>query len=360
MEVVVDIEASELAICEEASITFTATSSNAGNDPVYQWQINGMPVGTNDAEFTTNLLQDNDLVNCILTSSETCTTGNVVNSSSLMINVYPNLAVEVSIFASSLSSCEGEEISFMAEALNPGDDPIYQWFVNGVNTQNTGIEWTTDALVQGDEVTCILTSSALCTQNNDPISNALELTVEPIVDLVVEIESSSIEACIGEDISFTALVENGGSDPVFEWRVNGEIMNETTAVFTTNTLLNGDVVDCTVNASHPCLTANSIASNPVQMISCTTPIFTLDKPSEILLFPNPAQDEFQLQISDLSGTASLTIFDVSGKIQQVERLTFNGLGHAKTIKCEQLVAGIYIVMLRHKDIIYTNRIVIKP
>ncbi|HVU57102.1 MAG TPA: T9SS type A sorting domain-containing protein [Puia sp.] len=48
--------------------TFTATASNAGSSPGYQWYLNGSPVGTNTNTYTNTSLNAGDVVNCVLTA----------------------------------------------------------------------------------------------------------------------------------------------------------------------------------------------------------------------------------------------------------------------------------------------------
>jgi len=67
-------------ICGASPITFTATTTNGGNSPTYQWQLNGKTAGTNSDTFTSNTLSDGDVVNCIFTSSLSCNAPAVSNS----------------------------------------------------------------------------------------------------------------------------------------------------------------------------------------------------------------------------------------------------------------------------------------
>jgi hypothetical protein len=50
-----------------SSGVFTATATNAGSSPGYQWYLNGSPVGTNTNTYTNTSLNAGDVVNCVLT-----------------------------------------------------------------------------------------------------------------------------------------------------------------------------------------------------------------------------------------------------------------------------------------------------
>ena len=68
----VSIIASATTVCSGTRVTFTATPTNGGFSPDYQWKLNGANVGTDEPIYATNILAKGDVVACILTSSETC------------------------------------------------------------------------------------------------------------------------------------------------------------------------------------------------------------------------------------------------------------------------------------------------
>ncbi|MBK7149553.1 MAG: galactose oxidase [Bacteroidetes bacterium] len=53
-------------------MSFTATATNAGTTPVYQWYKNGLAVGSNSATYTNTAWVNGDVVNCKVSSSATC------------------------------------------------------------------------------------------------------------------------------------------------------------------------------------------------------------------------------------------------------------------------------------------------
>ena len=59
-------------------------------------------------------------------------------------------------------------VTFTAIPTNAGSSPKYQWQVNGAN-KGTGTAAYTDTFVNGDRVTCTLTSSTSC---NTPVTSA--------------------------------------------------------------------------------------------------------------------------------------------------------------------------------------------
>ncbi|MDO9185723.1 MAG: PKD domain-containing protein [Bacteroidia bacterium] len=74
-------------ICAGTPVTFTATPVNGGLTPVYQWQLNGINVGSNSSVFTSSVLTDGDSVNCILISNAVCIMSSMVTSNSIIVAV---------------------------------------------------------------------------------------------------------------------------------------------------------------------------------------------------------------------------------------------------------------------------------
>ena len=58
--------------CAGASATFTATPTNGGTTPSYQWKVNGTNVGANSSTYTTTALTNGQSVTCVMTSNAGC------------------------------------------------------------------------------------------------------------------------------------------------------------------------------------------------------------------------------------------------------------------------------------------------
>ncbi|MFP4555848.1 MAG: Ig-like domain-containing protein [Bacteroidales bacterium] len=177
----VSISASQSeSICEGTEVTFTATPTNGGASPEYQWKLNGSNVGTDQTTYSNSSLTDGDNVSCVMTSSETCTSENPVTSNVITMVVTTNVTPSVSISASpSESICEGTEVTFTATPTNGGASPEYQWKLNGSNVGTDQTTYSNSSLTDGDNVSCVMTSSEACVTQSDATSNLITMAVSP-------------------------------------------------------------------------------------------------------------------------------------------------------------------------------------
>jgi hypothetical protein len=66
--------------------------------------------------------------------------------------------------------CEGNLVSLAGQYTNGGFDPIFQWYINGVATTNTGTSFSSTTLKKGDKISFQMTSSADCPVPKRPIA----------------------------------------------------------------------------------------------------------------------------------------------------------------------------------------------
>ncbi len=70
-----------------ASVTFTATPTNGGTTPSYQWKVNGTNVGTNSATYTTTTLTNGQIVTCVMTSNASCAVPSTATSAGITMTI---------------------------------------------------------------------------------------------------------------------------------------------------------------------------------------------------------------------------------------------------------------------------------
>ncbi|MEI6899385.1 MAG: FISUMP domain-containing protein, partial [Bacteroidota bacterium] len=260
----VSITASANNICAGTSVTFTATPTNPGTTPVYQWKVNGVVAGTNSPTFIYAPL-NGDQVTCVLTTSITvCISNNPATSNTITMIVNPNLPVSVSVSPIANPVCAGTTGTFTAAPTHGGTTPAFQWKVNGVIVGTNSNTYSYIPL-NNDAITCTLTSSETCTSGNPAISNQVTMAVNPNLPVSISISASSNPFCIGGSVTFTATPIHGGTTPSFQWKVNGLNAGTNSSTFSYNPI-SGDVVTCILASSDLCVTVNPATSNTITLI----------------------------------------------------------------------------------------------
>ena len=172
------ISPSSNPVCGSNPVICTATSSNAGPNPMYQWRKNGINMGSASSTPTYAFYysSNNDVINCVLTSNAACVSGNPATSNSVTLTVGSWATVGVAISASANPVEIGTMVTFTAMPTNGGTNPGYQWKVNGINS-GTNSPVFTYMPMDNDVVTCILTSNILCAFSNPATSAELLMSV---------------------------------------------------------------------------------------------------------------------------------------------------------------------------------------
>src|SRR5687768_17997184 len=156
-----------------------------------------------------------------MTSSLGCASPTTATSNGITMTVTPTVAPSVNINANPGNTiCAGTNIIFTATPTN-GGTPSYQWKLNGNNVGTNSSTYSNSALVNGDVVTVIVTSSLGCASPTTATSNGITMTVTPTVVPSVSISANPGNTiCAGTNVTFTATPTNGGT-PSYQWRLNG-------------------------------------------------------------------------------------------------------------------------------------------
>jgi len=85
----VSISASINPICADTSVTFTATTTNGGTSPLYQWKKNGAIIAGDTTTTYTYIPVDNDSIICQLTSNTACSQNNPATSNLITMTINP-------------------------------------------------------------------------------------------------------------------------------------------------------------------------------------------------------------------------------------------------------------------------------
>ncbi len=166
-------------------------------------------------------------------------------------NVLPGMVIPsgasviptISILGSA-TICSGSTASYNAVITNGGNNPVYQWRVNGVNTGPDSSVFSGSAFASGQVISCLLTSSSACTSPDTALSNSITLAVASTEVPYVQITASDTTICAGMAVTFTAYPVSGGAIPVYQWLKNGNNVGTDSSGYTDGGLNNNDSV-CT-------------------------------------------------------------------------------------------------------------------
>jgi len=269
----VSINTASTTICTGASVTFTASPTNGGSSPSYQWKVNGTNAGTNSPTFTTSSLLNGDQVTVVLTSSLSCASPSTATSNTVIITVTSAVTPAVSIAANPTGAvCFGTPVTFTANPVNTGGGTVnYNFKVNGSSVQNgSSNTFTSSTLINGNTVRCDITiSGAGCLTTTSAISNTISMLVTPAVTPTVSVSASpSTTVCTGTLVTFTATAGNTGGGTVnYNFKVNGSgVQSGALNTFATSSLVNGNTVTCEISVSGgTCLATPTALSNTITM-----------------------------------------------------------------------------------------------
>ncbi len=187
--------------------------------------VNGSVVGTNSANYTYDP-KDGDTVACQLLSDAICPSGNPALSNGITMVVYSDLPARLTITENANNVCPGENVSFTAVPFNGGSSPSYQWLVNGIKVGSNLPVYSYNPL-NGDAVSCQLTSSNNCSAEQIVQSNLINMSVSPPA-LQPSFSFEQTDDCAPVTIKFKNNTAPGGVAYMWDFGDGNNYTTETT------------------------------------------------------------------------------------------------------------------------------------
>jgi len=266
----VSIVSDQNNVCAGTAVTLSATPTNGGAAPSYQWYNKTTAVGTNSSTYIYSPA-NGDLISVVMTSNATpCLNGSPVTSNVVTMTVNPPLNAGVSIVSDQNNVCTGTTVTLTATPTNGGAAPSYQWYnkTTAVGTNSPTYFYTP---ANGDLISVVMTSNATPCLSGSPVtSNVVTMTVNALTPANVSVLADANNVCDGTTVVFTATPIGGGAAPVYHW------YNKTTAVGTNSSTYsyipaNGDVITVVMTSNSPCASGSPVTSSPVMML--VNPVF---------------------------------------------------------------------------------------
>ena len=326
-------------ICKNVAVTFTATITNGGTSPLFFWTRNGTPIsGATTANYATDSLSNNDVIQCFLLSNEPCASLDTAASNTKTIRVnQPTFSITndticagstytfngngyttTGTYVAHLTNAAGcdstatlnlyvkaNSSSVTTASICPGDSVLFNgayyktqgvYPIHFTNTFGCDSIATLDLTVKATSSSTAL--ATICNGDSYPFNGnnyttggtytihftnsfgcdsaaILVLTVNPILTPSVTIQQSPASpVCTGTPITFSAVPANGGPSPTYQWKVNG-VSVATSNPFITSSLQNNDTVTCTITSSETCVTTATANSNFIIVNIATTPVISI-------------------------------------------------------------------------------------
>ncbi len=173
-------------VCSGTLVNFTAQPVNGGGSPSYQWKINGNNVGSNSPTFSSSTLADGDALSCVITNLLSCNAITSAPSNAITVKITAGIVPSISISASATTVCSGEPVKFTASSMNAGNNPSYEWKVNG-NVVGTGSTYNVASMSGNNVIICYLKpDNVACFGPGTLASNQININAFPSPDFVIQ------------------------------------------------------------------------------------------------------------------------------------------------------------------------------
>ena len=294
-------------ICSGLLTTFTASAAYGGINPTFVWKKNGGTVGNNNYQYMDSTLHNNDSVWVIMTSAANCVSPGTVTSNKLIVAITPSVLPMAGVTANPPSLCTSSGtlvVTYTANASNGGNSPSYQWVKDGIDISGDSATYIDSLPNNNDSVWVVMTSNVVCAASNPVVSNIAVLTVSPNVAPTIGL-SGPDSICSGGVASYTATITNGGTQPVYQWKLNSAVVG-TSNTFTSTSLSNGDTLSCYITSNAPCANpvVSSISTNIKVNAAPATPVVSQN--GNVLTSSSPIDNQWYMNGGIINGASSQT------------------------------------------------------
>ena len=327
---------SDNSICAGSTVTFTASATNGGTNPSYQWYVNNSPTGSNSTTFTTSTLTNGSIVSCVMTSNLSGVSSNPATSNSITVSVVNPVSPSVSIFGNQ-AVCAGQSITLGSFSSNAGSAPSYQWILNGTNV-GTNISSYSFVPSNGDILSLVLTSNSTCVTSATANASPINMAVNPLPPT----------PSISQNINTLTSSSATGN----QWYYNGTLISGATNQSYTASLVGVYTVLVSNNEGCSLSSVGITVSEFAEIGELDSYIFSI--------FPNPSQGDFSISFTAISGsTYTFKVYNEAGQLIYEDRLENQNGKIIKDVHLGELASGMYNLTLSNGKTESSKKIIIK-
>ena len=252
------------------------------------WLINGA-ITINDYSIFNGTIISQGAINLMtgVTLYGRALTGVGAISTSSVTAIMPTNCNEYSIVEpSDQTVCEGTDAVFAVTAT--GSNLTYQWrrgTVNLINAANiSGVNTATLTIGLASVIDADVNYNVIISENSIPsdTSNYVSLTVETAP--FITMEPSSVNACTGDSISFTAIAE--GTGLIYQWKngLQNVLNNDTISGVTSSTLSINPVSAANASSAYYLVVTGSCLPNDTSLVvslNLNAPTLIVSQPTNL-------------------------------------------------------------------------------
>ncbi|MBX7202336.1 MAG: T9SS type A sorting domain-containing protein [Bacteroidia bacterium] len=355
----ISISTNDTSVCQGNIVQFTASATNEGIAPVYQWKVNGEAAGNSSNTFNFSNPAEGDKVSCTLISNDPCTGNATVFSDTITLSVANRIKPLFSqsgpfcagtIFTLPTISDNGLNGSWSPE-VNSDTSTLYTFSPDSAlcaDTSQMQVQITPKISPLFDQVApvCNGTSIELPDTSNNGIYGSWELSsatdtsvtyiFTPDSGQCASIDSMTIDN-FAIDVSVTIEGNKliaGTADATYQWvncddaftPIGGEHFQSFTFI------ANGDYA--VIINKGGCIDTSSC-------VTITTAGINSDFGAGINLYPNPVNELFFIEIPELNGHLAYRMIDASGRILNSGQLNSG----TNKIETKSLQSGVYFLQI---------------
>jgi hypothetical protein len=167
-------------------------------------------------------------------------------------------------------------------------------------------------------------------------TSTLSLTVNSMQGTVV---------AMGQSVDFRTTLNNGGTTPQYQWKINGVPVSGAIAdTFTTSSLMDQDVVSVTVHGSQKCAKPDSVTKSIKMTVTSPSGVESA-RQIPLYVFPNPSGGKFSIYVY-CQGTCNLELISITGEVVYRETFSVGQDSGIPVVLPEYIISGSYILALR--------------
>lgn len=184
-------------------------------------------------------------------------------------------SVNIFIPAHTDTTCPGDQVNFWAIETDTTFNVrgvSYKWFVNGVFTGVAIDSFHSTALLDGDVIFCkiyYVDTLGATTNPDSSVSNLITIHRSSAIPpgVINSLTAGSNPDCAGFPLTFSAYPINGGSDPQYQWMVNGSPVPGATSITYTGIFGGSDTLSVQMISNSWCASPTDTAfSNVIPVI----------------------------------------------------------------------------------------------